>query len=102
MDTPAEAARPLLRLRDTWVLIDAATARRAAHRRLDSLTGIDALGAALAGTVTVEGETCTCEAASGLAELITTLRTGTSDGALVPASGGLRAHLRGYQHRGLT
>ncbi|MBC7271500.1 MAG: DEAD/DEAH box helicase [Streptomyces sp.] len=102
MDALAEAARPLLRLRDTWVLVDAATARRAAHRRLDSLTGIDALGAALSGTVTVDGEAYTCEAAGGFAELITALRTSGSDGHLVPVPEGLRAQLRGYQHRGLS
>ncbi|MCX4597420.1 DEAD/DEAH box helicase [Streptomyces sp. NBC_01549] len=102
MDALAEAARPLLRLRDTWVLLDPGTARRAAHRQLDSLTGIDALGAALSGTITVDGQAYACEAAGGLADLITALRTSTSDAPLVPVPNGLRAQLRGYQHRGLT
>ncbi|WP_369228478.1 SNF2-related protein (plasmid) [Streptomyces sp. R39] len=102
MDALAEAARPLLRLRDTWVLLDPATARRAAHRHLDSLTEIDALGAALSGTITVDGQAYPCEPAGGLADLITALRTSTSDTGLVPAPDGLRAQLRGYQHRGLT
>ncbi|MET9083632.1 SNF2-related protein [Streptomyces sp. NPDC004237] len=102
MDALAEAARPLLRLRDTWVLLDPATARRAAHRHLDSLTGIDALGAALSGTITVDGQAYPCEPAGGLADLITALRTSTSDTGLVPVPDGLRAELRGYQHRGLT
>ncbi|MEU0110619.1 SNF2-related protein [Streptomyces sp. NPDC006251] len=102
MDALAEAARPLVRLRDTWVLIDAATARRAAHRHLEALTGIDALGAALSGTVTVDGEIYACEAAGGFAELITALRTRPSDTTLVPVPEGLRAQLRAYQHRGLT
>ncbi|MEU0343762.1 SNF2-related protein [Streptomyces bobili] len=102
MDALAEAARPLLRLRDTWVLLDPATARRAAHRQLDSLTGIDALGAALSGTITVDGQAYACEAAGGLADLITALRTSTSETGLVPVPDGLRAQLRGYQHRGLT
>ncbi|MEU9979536.1 DEAD/DEAH box helicase [Streptomyces sp. NPDC051014] len=102
MDALAEAARPLLRLRGTWVLLDAATARRAGHRQLDTLTGIDALGAVLAGSVTIDGEAYTCEPADGFADLITALRTSGTDGALVPVPDGLRAHLRGYQHRGLT
>ncbi|MGW1044368.1 SNF2-related protein [Streptomyces sp. NPDC002547] len=102
MDALAEAARPLLRLRDTWVLLDPATARRAAHRQLASLTGIDALGAALSGTITVDGQPYPCEAAGQLADLITALRTSTSDAGLVPVPQGLRAQLRGYQHRGLT
>jgi len=102
MDALADAARPLLRLRDTWVLLDPATARRAAHRQLASLTGIDALGAALSGTITVDGQPYPCEAAGGLSDLITALRTSTSDTALVPVPDGLRAQLRGYQHRGLT
>ncbi|MGW1616638.1 SNF2-related protein [Streptomyces sp. NPDC002285] len=103
MDALAEAARPLLRLRDTWVLLDPATARRAAHHQLDSLTGIDALGAALSGTITVDGQPYTCEPAGGLADLITALRTtNTSDAGLVPVPDGLRAQLRGYQHCGLT
>ncbi|MFD9285975.1 SNF2-related protein [Streptomyces mirabilis] len=102
MDALAEAARPLLRLRDTWVLLDPATARRAAHRQLASLTGIDALGAALSGMITVDGQPYPCEAAGQLADLITALRTSTSDAGLVPVPDGLRAQLRGYQHRGLT
>ncbi|WP_280908916.1 DEAD/DEAH box helicase [Streptomyces sp. SAI-090] len=102
MDALAEAARPLLRLRDTWVLLDPTTARRAAHRQLASLTGIDALGAALSGTITVDGQPYPCEAAGQLADLITALRTSTSDAGLVPVPDGLRAQLRGYQHRGLT
>ncbi|MEU1458367.1 DEAD/DEAH box helicase [Streptomyces avermitilis] len=102
MDALAEAARPLMRLRDTWVLLDPATARRAAHRQLDALTGIDALGAALSGTITVDGQAYACEAAGGLADLITALRTSTSETGLVPVPDGLRAQLRGYQHRGLT
>lgn len=102
MEALAEAARPLMRLRDTWVLLDAATSRRAVHRQLDSLTGIDALGAALSGTITVDGQVYRCEAAGGLADLITALRTSTSDAPLVPVPDGLRAQLRGYQHRGLT
>ncbi|MFE2715313.1 SNF2-related protein [Streptomyces mirabilis] len=102
MDALAEAARPLLRLRDTWVLLDPATAQRAAHRQLASLTGTDALGAALSGTITVDGQAYACEAAGGLADLITALRTSTSETGLVPVPDGLRAQLRGYQHRGLT
>ncbi|MFJ5104406.1 DEAD/DEAH box helicase [Streptomyces sp. NPDC088554] len=102
MDALAEAARPLVRLRGTWVLVDPATARRAAHRDLDPLNGIEALGAALSGSVSVRGTTYVCTPAGAFAELVTTLRTDTADDGLLPVPDGLSARLRSYQHRGLT
>ncbi|MFB9526254.1 DEAD/DEAH box helicase [Nonomuraea roseola] len=56
MDRLAEAHRPVVRLRDQWVLIDPATARKAANREMKPLTGIEAIGAALTGTALVEEE----------------------------------------------
>ncbi|MFC7714224.1 SNF2 helicase-associated domain-containing protein [Nonomuraea recticatena] len=56
MDRLAEAHRPVVRLRDQWVLIDPAMARKAANREMKPLTGIEAIGAALTGTALVEEE----------------------------------------------
>jgi SNF2 family DNA or RNA helicase len=102
MDFLAEAARPLVRLRDTWLLLDDTTAHRAAHRHLADLTSTVALGAALTGTVSVDGTTYPCDPADGFAQLVGALRTDQADGALVPVPPGLRAELRYYQHRGLA
>jgi len=56
MDRLAEANRPVVRLRDRWMLVDPALARKARERSLKPLTAIDALTAALTGTADVEGE----------------------------------------------
>ncbi|MFJ8746595.1 SNF2 helicase-associated domain-containing protein [Embleya sp. NPDC127516] len=55
MDALAVAARPLVRLRDTWILVDDASIQRAAHPLLAPLEPVDALGAALTGSVTIDG-----------------------------------------------
>ncbi|MFD0475251.1 SNF2 helicase-associated domain-containing protein [Nonomuraea thailandensis] len=69
MDRLAEAHRPVVRLRDQWVLIDPDLARKARQRDLKPLTGIEALGAALTGTVEVEGEQVPVEPTAWLEEL---------------------------------
>ena len=50
LDQLAEATRPVVRLRDQWVLIDPDLARKARERILKPVTAIDALGVALTGT----------------------------------------------------
>ena len=47
MDQLAEATRPVVRLRDQWMLIDPDLARKARERILKPVTAIDALSAAL-------------------------------------------------------
>ncbi|MFI9723314.1 SNF2-related protein [Streptomyces sp. NPDC052396] len=101
MDRLVEAARPLVRLRDRWVLVDPDTARRARHRGLEPLTGAAALTAALSGSVTVDGRDYACEPAGALAEVVATLRGGEA-ARPVPAPRALRAQLRDYQHRALN
>ena len=94
----AAAADGLLRLRERWVLIDPATARRASERDLGELTAAQALGAALTGQIAVDGQDVPCTAAGRLVDLIGTLRdAGTQDPIDMPA--GLNAILRGYQRR---
>ena len=102
MDLLAEAARPLVRLRGTWLLLDEATARRAANRHLTALTSTDALGAALTGNVSIDGTAYPCEPADGFAQLVATLRASRADSTLLPVPPRLTAELRPYQHRGLT
>ncbi|GAA3262705.1 DEAD/DEAH box helicase [Nonomuraea helvata] len=97
MDRLAEAHRPVVRLRDQWVLIDPDLARKARQRDLKPLTGIEALGAALTGTVEVEGEQVAVEPTAWLREL----RERLSEPADVDPPGGLAAMLRDYQLAGL-
>ncbi|MEV4090315.1 SNF2 helicase-associated domain-containing protein, partial [Nonomuraea fuscirosea] len=97
MDRLAEAHRPVVRLRDQWVLIDPELARRARQRDLKPLTGIEALGAALTGTVEVEGEQVPVEPTAWLNEL----RERLSEPADAVRPDGLAATLRDYQLAGL-
>ncbi|GAA2208303.1 DEAD/DEAH box helicase [Nonomuraea monospora] len=97
MDRLAEAHRPVVRLRDQWVLIDPDLARKARQRDLKPLTGIEALGAALTGTVEVEGEQVPVEPTAWLQEL----RERLAEPAAADPPGGLAATLRDYQLAGL-
>jgi hypothetical protein len=56
LDLLAEAHRPLVRIRDQWVLVDPTLARRARDRVLKPLSTMDAVSAALTGTTEVDGE----------------------------------------------
>ena len=96
------AADGVARLRGRWVLIDPDTARRARERHLGELTGAQALSAALTGQITVDGQDVACAGAGRLAGLVAALRDAETDsGDPVDVPGGLRAALRGYQHRAL-
>ncbi len=100
LDLLAEARRPMVRLRDQWLLIDPELARKARERDLKPLTPIAALGAALSGTAEVGGERVEVGASGWLAAL----RERIADperGGPVEAPAGLRATLRDYQLRGL-
>ncbi|MFF1508708.1 SNF2-related protein [Streptomyces sp. NPDC058326] len=101
MDALAEAARPLVRVRGRWVLLDPLTVARVRRRELGRLAGIDALTAALTGTVDVDGRTVPCRAGGDLAGVVEVLRRG-EHAAPVPAPDGLRAVLRAYQQRALA
>ncbi|MFG6201087.1 DEAD/DEAH box helicase [Nonomuraea sp. JJY05] len=97
MDRLAEAHRPVVRLRDQWVLIDPDLARKARQRDLKPLTGIEALGAALTGSVEVEGEQVAVEPTAWLRDL----RERLSEPADAGPPEGLAATLRDYQLAGL-
>ncbi|MET9864078.1 DEAD/DEAH box helicase [Streptomyces smyrnaeus] len=105
MDELAEAHRPLVRLRDQWVLVDPELVRKARKRHLGLLSPGDALAAALSGEAEVDGERVEAVPEGALAALRDRLGgTGAADptaqDAAPPAR--LRARLRGYQRQGLV
>lgn len=99
MDTLAEAHRPVVRLRDQWVLVDPALVRKARKRDLGLLDPVDALSVALTGHAEVDGETVEAVPAGALAALRDRLTTGVRPAEPPP---GLDATLRDYQLRGLA
>ncbi|MFE5738478.1 DEAD/DEAH box helicase [Streptomyces celluloflavus] len=99
MDTLAEAHRPVVRLRDQWVLVDPALVRKARKRELGYLDPVDALAATLRGTTDVDGEEVEVVPLGALAALRGRL---TADAHPLPQPPGLRATLRDYQLRGMA
>ncbi|MFJ3502902.1 MULTISPECIES: DEAD/DEAH box helicase [unclassified Streptomyces] len=99
MDLLAEAHRPVVRLRDQWVVVDPDLVRKARKRELGLLEPVDALAAALTGTAEVDGETVPAVPVGALAALRDRLLAGPED---VQAPPGLTATLRDYQLRGLA
>ena len=101
LDALAETRRPLVRLRDQWVVADPKLVARAQRRRMEPLTPMEALSAALTGEVERDGETYPCEAVGALGDLVARIRDPeirTPTGQ--PAA--LKATLRDYQKRGLA
>ncbi|MEV7289234.1 DEAD/DEAH box helicase [Streptomyces sp. NPDC093252] len=99
MDALAEAHRPVVRLRDRWVLVDPALVRKARKRDLGLLDPVDALAAALSGSAEIDGETVEAVPVGALAALRDRLTTGVHP---APPPPGLAATLRDYQLRGLA
>ncbi|MFE0381044.1 DEAD/DEAH box helicase [Streptomyces inhibens] len=99
MDTLAEAHRPVVRLRDQWVLVDPGLVRKARKRELGYLEPVDALAATLNGTTEVDGEEVEVVPLGALAALRGRL---TTEARPLPQPSGLRATLRDYQLRGMA
>ncbi|WP_406003733.1 DEAD/DEAH box helicase [Streptomyces sp. NBC_00829] len=99
MDALAESHRPIVRLRDQWVVVDPDLVRKARKRELGLLQPVDALAVALTGTAEVDGETVEAVPTGALASLRDRL---TAASAPVAAPPGLTATLRDYQLRGLA
>ena len=99
MDLLADAHRPVVRLRDQWVLLDPELAHRARERTHKPITPIDALGAALTGTIEVDGTHVQVATRGTLAALRE--RIAEPAGEPVPQPPELTAPLRDYQLRGL-
>ncbi|MEY9995417.1 superfamily II DNA or RNA helicase [Streptomyces sp. V4I8] len=99
MDALAEAHRPVVRLRDRWVLVNPALVRKARKRELGLLDPVDALSVALTGSADVDGEAVEAVPVGALAALRDRLTAGVRPAEPPP---GLRATLRDYQLRGLA
>ncbi|MFC9426790.1 DEAD/DEAH box helicase [Streptomyces sp. NPDC056987] len=99
MDALAESHRPIVRLRDQWVVVDPALVRKARKRELGLLEPVDALAVALTGTAEVDGETVEAVPTGALAALRDRLVAGPG---AVPQPPALAATLRDYQLRGLA
>lgn len=105
MTTLAEANGPLIRLRDNWVVVDPATARKAraavGRRGQRSLKPVDALKAVLTGTISLDEATVEVHPGATLEKV----RDRIVDAAQVSpldTPPGLHATLRDYQRHGLT
>ncbi|MDT0610856.1 DEAD/DEAH box helicase [Streptomyces sp. DSM 40712] len=96
----AEAGRPVVRLRDQWVLVDPEQAHRARTRQDHKVTPVDALAAALTGSTEVDGRHVEVRPTGWLATLRDRLADPEAQDAVAqPAA--LDATLRDYQRRGL-
>ncbi|MFI1765328.1 DEAD/DEAH box helicase [Streptomyces sp. NPDC020800] len=102
MNALAESARPLVRIRGQWVLLDDALAARARDRNLPLLPAHQALNAALTGTITLDGDTVPCRPDGALADITTRLTTDEHTTDTLPAPADLNATLRHYQLRALA
>ncbi|MFF4096478.1 DEAD/DEAH box helicase [Streptomyces sp. NPDC001834] len=107
LDRLAEANRPVVRLRDQWVLIDPEEARRARETRDRKVAPIDALGAVLTGSAEVDGHRIAVRATGRLEQLRRRLADPESDAAhgesrTIGQPAALDAVLRDYQLRGLN
>ncbi|MFG3138839.1 DEAD/DEAH box helicase [Streptomyces sp. NPDC048211] len=105
LDRLAEAGRPLVRLRDQWVLIDPEEARRARQTQDRKVTPIDALGAVLTGSTEVEGHRVGVRATGWLERLrqrVADPGSRPGDEPTVGQPAALTATLRDYQLRGLN
>ncbi|MFJ2772782.1 DEAD/DEAH box helicase [Streptomyces sp. NPDC087300] len=99
MEELAESHRPVVRLRDQWVLVDPELVRKARKRDLGLLDPLDALSVALTGTAEVEGRPVPAVPVGALAGLRERL---AAEPAQIAPPPGLTATLRDYQLRGLA
>jgi superfamily II DNA or RNA helicase len=101
LDRLAEAGRPVVRLRDQWVLVDPGEVRRARARPDRKVTPVDALSAALTGSTEVDGRWVDVQPTGWLAALRDRLADPEAQES-VPQPAALTATLRDYQRRGLN
>nr|WP_202419434.1 DEAD/DEAH box helicase [Streptomyces sp. YIM 132580] len=103
LDRLAESSRPIVRLRDQWVLIDPQEARRVRETQDRKVTPIDALGAALTGSTEVDGRRVEVAATGWLEQLRQRLADPESSAQRsIGQPEALAATLRDYQLRGLN
>ncbi|MFE8950459.1 DEAD/DEAH box helicase [Streptomyces sp. NPDC007856] len=106
MDRLIEAHRPVVRLRDQWVVVDQALVRKVRKQRGRELTALDALGAALTGEVEIDGTSVPVTAGGALEQLRARIAEPEAGPDSASATAGqpamLAATLRDYQLRGLA
>ncbi len=106
MDQLATAAGPVLKLRDNWMVVDPAVARRAKKRLVRTARPTQALAAALTGVVEVDSRDEQVVVGASLLRVRERLRRNAEHalaaGAGVEQPAGLRGTLRAYQARGLA
>ncbi|WP_408055380.1 DEAD/DEAH box helicase [Streptomyces paludis] len=106
LDRLAEASRPVVRLRDQWVLVDPAQVRRARESRDRTLTPVDALEAVLTGSTEIGGRRYAVRPTgpfAGLRDLLADPeRAGREAEPGIAQPAALTATLRDYQLRGLN
>ena len=98
----AEAKRPLSRLRGRWVILDPALLDRLRRPPRTRMRTSEALGAVLAGSAEIDGETVTVVAEGPLADLAAQVAGIASVPEPLEPPPGLVATLRPYQQRGLA
>ena len=98
----AEAKRPLIRLRGRWVILDPALLGRLRRPPQTRMRMSEALGAVLAGSAEIDGETVTVTAEGPLGDLATRVAGIASAPSPLEPPPGLLATLRPYQQRGLA
>ncbi|MFI2412640.1 DEAD/DEAH box helicase [Streptomyces sp. NPDC018947] len=101
LDRLAESGRPVVRLRDQWVLVDPEEVRRAHAREDRKVTPVDALAAALTGSAEADGGHVEVRPTGWLAELRERI-TDPEGQDTVAQPAALDATLRDYQRRGLN
>ena len=98
----AEAKRPLIRLRGRWVILDPALLDRLRRPPRTRMRTCEALGAVLAGSAEIDGETVPVVAEGPLADLARQVASIASAPEPLEPPPGLMATLRPYQQRGLA
>jgi superfamily II DNA or RNA helicase len=101
MDQLAHAAAPVIRLRDQWLIVDPAIAKKAKKRLVRTVSAPQAVAAALTSTLVVEDSTVGVVVGATLERVRSQLRT-ASTRQPIPVPDGLAATLRDYQRHGLT
>jgi hypothetical protein len=98
----AEAKRPLIRLRGRWVVLDPALLDRLRRPPRTRMRTCEALGAVLAGSAEIDGETVPVVAEGPLADLARQVASIAAAPEPLEPPPGLTATLRPYQQRGLA
>jgi hypothetical protein len=98
----AEAKRPLIRLRGRWVTLSPALIERLRRPPRTRMRVMEALGAVLAGSAEIDGETVTVVAHGQLADLAARITGIAAAPAQLGPPPGMTATLRPYQQRGVA